>query len=112
MWLGMLYMPLFVLVSSALDTPTCAIFKAFYGLPALVPFCAFAALGLDRLWQWSGKLRPVLAVAFGGWAMNSFAAFWIARWSGPAPVTRPWSLYREGRTTEALFLLAARLAPA
>ena len=109
MLLGLFYLTLFALVSMSLNMPACAIFKAFYGLPALVPFCAFAARGLDRLWRWSGKLRPMLTVGFCIWALNSYASFWIARSSGPAQVARPWSLFRENRDAEALRLLDNRL---
>jgi hypothetical protein len=66
MLLGLFYLTLFALVSISLDMPACALVKAFYGLPALVPFCAFASLSLDQLWQWSGK-RPVLIVGFCIW---------------------------------------------
>jgi Flp pilus assembly protein TadD len=65
-----------ILVMS-LKIPSYAQLKAFYGLPALLPLCALAALGFE-FWADRGKLaRGVLAVAIGVWLLNVYASFWI-----------------------------------
>src|ERR1043166_6424510 len=109
MLLSLFYLALYALVSISLDMPASALMKAFYGLPALVPFCAFVATGCDALWKWCGKCRAIPIVAFSIWALNSFATFWIVRASAAAEVSRPWSLYREGQDAEAQRLLDARI---
>ena len=51
--------------------------KAFYGLPALLPFCALGAVGFE-FWAGRGKVaRYVLGVALGIWLVNLYASFWI-----------------------------------
>lgn len=51
--------------------------KCFYGLPALLPLCVFAVLGLD-FWARRGRgARAVLSVALLLWLCNVYASFWI-----------------------------------
>jgi Flp pilus assembly protein TadD len=83
--------------------------KAFYGLSALAPFCACGALGLDFLARRSGRLRPIVCVLFGVWAINSYASFWIVRSSVRAVVARSQCLFQAGRYAEAAQVLQARL---
>jgi tetratricopeptide (TPR) repeat protein len=52
--------------------------KAFYGLAAAVPLCAFAALGFDLLAASSRWLRGLVFVVLGVWAFNSAASYVIA----------------------------------
>src|SRR5262249_13072157 len=51
--------------------------KAFYGLSILVPLCAFAALGWEKL----KRVPPLLQSAVGAllliWALNSYFSVWI-----------------------------------
>jgi Flp pilus assembly protein TadD len=59
------------------NVPSYAQTKAFYGLPALLPFCALGALGFEY-WSGRGKVtRYALWVAFGIWVVNVYASFWI-----------------------------------
>jgi len=51
--------------------------KAFYGLSTLVPLCAFAAMGWEKLQLAPRSVRLALASFLVVWALNSFFAFWI-----------------------------------
>jgi Flp pilus assembly protein TadD len=51
--------------------------RAMYGLPAVLPFCAFGALGLEF---WETRLRaarPILGVGLGVWLLTVYFSFWI-----------------------------------
>jgi tetratricopeptide (TPR) repeat protein len=75
--------------------------KAFYGLPALIPFCAIGALGFDFLTRRSAKLRRLVCVVFGLWAMNNYASLWISRTSVPSAVAHARALAQKGQDREA-----------
>lgn len=62
-----------------LRLPYCGQVKAFYGLIAMLPLCAFGVLGWDLLSRWSKVAGWAAAILFGAWAMNSYASFWICR---------------------------------
>ncbi len=109
MMLALCFLIAIALLHRSLAAPYYCMVKAFYGLSALVPFCAFGATGLDRLWRTARKLRPVLCILFCTWAMTSIAAFWIPHSGTPALIARAISSFREGRHQEAVALLAARL---
>ena len=67
----------FAILSMSFKVPSYAQTKAFYGLPALLPFCAFGALGFEY-WTGRGKVvRKVMGVALGIWLVNVYASFWI-----------------------------------
>lgn len=76
--LGYSAMIVLALIFMSLRVASYAQVKAFYGLSALVPFCAFAAIGWDTLTR-----RKFVRIAFAAglllWALNSYAAFWIPR---------------------------------
>ncbi len=60
-----------------LKIPSHAQAKAFYALPAMLPFCAWAAMGMEY-WAGRGKMvRAILGVAMGVWIINVYASFWI-----------------------------------
>jgi hypothetical protein len=67
--------------------------KAFYGLSALVPLCAFGGWGLDliagggqRGGRLAGRLTATAAYAlFGAWACTAYASFWMRR-PDPGPL--------------------------
>jgi tetratricopeptide (TPR) repeat protein len=61
--------------------------KAFYALPALVPFCAYGAWGLDFLMTRWKPVRLLVAVLLAAWAMTSYASFWVVNSSSP---TQAW----------------------
>jgi tetratricopeptide (TPR) repeat protein len=107
--LGLGFLVALAMVHMSLAVPYYSIVKAFYGLSALVPLCAFGALGLDLLCRWSGKLRPVVCILFIVWALDTYASFWIPRGSVAALLGRARSLAEEGRPLEAKDLLQSRL---
>jgi tetratricopeptide (TPR) repeat protein len=51
--------------------------KAFYGLSTLVPLCAFAAVGWEKIRSTRRLLRLILASLLAAWALNGFFTFWI-----------------------------------
>jgi tetratricopeptide (TPR) repeat protein len=108
--LGLAFLAALAVVQMSIAVPYQCMVKAFYGLCALVPLCAFGAWGIDALCRWSGKLRPVICILFGVWAINSYAAFWISRSAIATVFSRTQSLWKEGRKLEAKELLQAGLA--
>ena len=67
----------FAIVAMSLKAPSYSHTKAFFALPALLPFCALGALGFD-FWAGRGRVaRHILAVALGFWLINLYASFWI-----------------------------------
>ena len=107
--LGLAFLAALALVHMSIVLPYQCHVKAFYGLCALLPLCAFGACGLDALCRWSGKLRPVICILFGVWAINSFAALWISRFAAATVRSRAHSQWKEKRQLEAAELLRARL---
>ncbi len=105
--LGLAFLATLALVRMSIVLPYQCHVKAFYGLCALVPLCAFGACGLDLLCPWSGKLRPVICILFGVWALNSFASFWVSRVSAATLSSRAQSLWKEKRGPEAIALVRA-----
>jgi tetratricopeptide (TPR) repeat protein len=93
----------------SLTAPCCGAVKACYGLPALVPLCAFGALGLDFLTRGHSKLRFLLCVLFGVWAINSYASFWVSRSSVPYLLSHAKELAIDGQVVQAEELLRERL---
>jgi tetratricopeptide (TPR) repeat protein len=83
--------------------------KAFYGLPALVPFCTVGAWGLSFLGGRNRYWRFILSVLLGLWAINSFASFWIVRSSVCCARTRGQILISENQFIPAADFLKARL---
>jgi Flp pilus assembly protein TadD len=83
--------------------------KAFYGLMALLPFCAFGALGWEVLARLLGKFRMLLAIAFGLWAINAYAGLWIRDNAPSTSVTRALFLIREHRVEPGLRLFESVL---
>jgi tetratricopeptide (TPR) repeat protein len=60
-----------------LTVPFYSMVKSFYGLCALIPFCAFGAVGWEVLTRGRKWLQFALGTILLVWAMNSFAAVWI-----------------------------------
>jgi tetratricopeptide (TPR) repeat protein len=100
---------LWAMVYMSLTAPYYSLVKAFFGLSALVPFCAFGALGLDFLTRRSAVLRGLVCIGLGLWAVNSYACFWISRTSGPSTIEQACALIRQGRFVDATKLLEQRL---
>jgi tetratricopeptide (TPR) repeat protein len=107
--LGLAFLAALALVHLSITLPYQCHVKAFYGLCALVPLCAFGACGFDALCRWSGKLRPAVCILFGVWAINSYAAFWISRPAVATFFSRAQSLWKEERGPEAKALVQAAL---
>jgi len=75
--LGLGWLFAFAIVDMSLKVPSYEQTKAFFGLPALLPFCALGALGFE-FWSGRGKVtRYALALAMGIWLLNVYASFWI-----------------------------------
>ncbi len=88
----------FAIFAMSLKLPHHSQSKAFFGLPALLPFCAFGVLGLDF---WAARLRqmrPFLLLGLGLWLLTVYASFWI----------RPDTL--QTRLSDAVGLLSATRA--
>ncbi len=141
MLLGTAFIIVFAMVQVSLVVPYYCMAKAFYGMSALIPFCAFAALGFDALMgcrpgegqrsrlpdgssapgvaqparpklllppaprSGLAPLRLFVCVAFGIWAMNSCASFWIRHSSPQALLTRALDVEDRGNHGEAAALL-------
>jgi tetratricopeptide (TPR) repeat protein len=89
--------------------PSSCMLKAFFGLSALIPFCAFGAMGLDFLARRNTILRNVICVMIGLWAINTYACFWILRSSVPSAVQRASALVGIKQYPEAIDLLRQSL---
>ncbi len=107
--LGLGFLVGFAMTQMSLVVPYYCMVKAFYGLSGLVPLCALAACGFDFPWQRMGKLRPILWVVFGMWAMSTFASFWVLRSSNPVLLWKVRTAYEEKNLPEAIRLLMDRL---
>jgi Flp pilus assembly protein TadD len=83
--------------------------KAFYALITLLPMCALGAAGWEVLTRFSGRLRPVLYVAAGVWAINACASFWIAHGTPATRTVQGYYYTLEGRPAEGIAELAAAL---
>jgi tetratricopeptide (TPR) repeat protein len=105
MVLGLSSVVVFALIQFSLAVPYYCSVKAFYAMSALIPLCAYAALGFDALTRRSTKLRLAFGIMFGIWAINSYASFWILGWSPRTNLARACSLDSEGRQAEAVQIL-------
>jgi tetratricopeptide (TPR) repeat protein len=85
------------LVYLNLTVPYYASVKAFYGLCALIPFCAFGAIGWEVLTRGRQRLQFALGLILMVWAVNSFAALWVHRNAAPTRVYLGLMLDLEGR---------------
>ena len=65
------------LVFMTLRVASYAQVKAFYGLSILVPLCAFAALGWEKLKTATRLLQLAFATLLFVWAFNSFFSVWV-----------------------------------
>ena len=107
--LGFGCLVLWATVYMTLTAPNYCTVKAFYGLSALVPFCACGALSLDSLTRRSAMLRGPVCVVFGMWAINSYASYLVSRSSALAAIEHVRVLVREGQNGDAVSFLKQRL---
>ena len=75
--------------------------RSSFGLMLLVPFCAFFALGLERLFSARRAFRLVLFTIVAWWGLNSAAAHWIPSSSVQARVLRANLYIRHGHFKQA-----------
>jgi Tfp pilus assembly protein PilF len=75
--LGLSAITLTALIFMTLKVASYAQVKSFYGLAALVPFCAFAVIGWQIFARRSRILRIILTAFLIFLALNSFASVWI-----------------------------------
>jgi Flp pilus assembly protein TadD len=75
--LGFLAAVAIALVFMTLRVASYAQVKAFYGLSMLVPLCAFAALGWEKLKSAPRFLRLVVGALLLVWALSSYFSVWI-----------------------------------
>ena len=100
MLLGLSCLVALALVYTSLAVPFFGQIKAHYGLCGLIPVSAFAAKSLDVFSVRIAKIRLVVWIAFGLWALNSYCAFWISRTSKPAMLARALSPSGESDRVE------------
>jgi tetratricopeptide (TPR) repeat protein len=77
MLLCLSFLSMFALIFYSLNAPFQCMVKAFYVMGALVPFCAFGALGLEAFAGRKLAARAACCVLFGIWAINTYVSFWI-----------------------------------
>jgi tetratricopeptide (TPR) repeat protein len=65
------------LIFMTLRVPSYAQVKAFYGLSAIVPICAFAAAGWQYLLSRKSKAGSAITAFLIFWALTSFGSVWI-----------------------------------
>jgi hypothetical protein len=99
--LGVSFMLGLALLQLSIKVPFHCAVKAFYCLGGLVPLCAFAVMGGDVLNRVRFKLRFVVYVMCGLWALNSFASFWIVKSSAMTRLIRATAHFEVGRLVEA-----------
>jgi tetratricopeptide (TPR) repeat protein len=107
--LGFGFIVLGAMVYLSLVVPYYCTVKAFYGLPALIPFCVCGALGLDLLARRNTKLRSMVCIVFGVWAINTYASYWISRSSVVSTVRQAFRLGSKGQYLDATDVLKQRL---
>ncbi len=91
----------FAAIYFSLVAPGASQVRASFGLMLLVPFCAFFALGLDRLISWRRGTGLVLGTLVLWSALNNLAAHWIPAGSAQARMLRANFFIRNGRAAEA-----------
>jgi len=99
--LGMLFAFAAGIALMSLRVPSYAQVKAFYALPALLPFCVVAVTGWDFLVNRIPKLWPLLWVWLLAWSMTAYAAFWIRPGNPVTYTVRGVGLADDGRDAEA-----------
>lgn len=75
--LGLAAATVIALIFMTLKVPSYAQVKAFYGLAALVPFCAFAVVGWQLFAPSARIVRSILTALLVFIAINSFTSVWI-----------------------------------
>jgi Flp pilus assembly protein TadD len=108
--LGLGWLFAFAIVDMSLKVPSYEQTKAFFGLPALLPFCALGGLGYE-FWSGRGKnVQSVLRVALGIWLFTVYASFWIKPNSAQTGLSSAIaaSVYVKGDSSKAFVKLLER----
>ena len=103
--LGLLWM--------SLRVPSYAQAKAFYALPALLPFSALAAVGWDWLRRWHRAVGTAVWVLLLFWCMTVYTTFWVRRGNPMTHLLQGAYLAQKGHYAEAVqsYSIAVRLKP-
>jgi Tfp pilus assembly protein PilF len=109
MVLGLGFLLALTMIHMSIVAPYYCLVKAIYGMSGLLPLCACGALGLNALSRRSGKLRLVMCVTLGAWALTSYTSFWIVRSSVPALLARSRALLEGQRYVESAAVLSTVL---
>ena len=101
------------LVYMGLKLPYYGQVKAFYGLIAMLPLCAFAARGWEFILRRGKVFVLAAATLFGVWALNSYASYWIRSGAAETQMTLGGVYARDGLKDRAgqYFAEAYRIAP-
>jgi Flp pilus assembly protein TadD len=99
------FLATFALVHGCFLWPSSGTAKAFYALPALVPFSALGALGFAAVQRRFPGLRPVVVISLSVWVLNTASSFWIAPSSSGTLIARVNSLREQGRYPQAISAL-------
>ncbi len=84
------------IIYMGLKLPYYAQVKAFYGMIAMLPLCAFAVKGWEMILRRGRAFVLVAGVIFGVWALNSYASYWIRSWDAETQVTLGGVFARDG----------------
>ncbi len=109
--LGTIFLFGFAILFMTLRVPFYTEAKAFYALPALVPFGALATAG----WDWLQKRNPALRTALWAillvWVMSVYTAFWIRAGNPQNYLARGLGQLGQQKYPESIqsFLMAAQL---
>jgi tetratricopeptide (TPR) repeat protein len=93
---GVAFATVAAIVYMGLKLPYYAQVKAFYGLVAMLPLCAFAARGWEIILRRGKWAASAAAVVFAVWAMNSYASYWIRTWDAETQITLGGVFARDG----------------
>ena len=111
--LGMVFFYGFGLIWNTLQAPYYCSVKAFYGMSALLPFSALAAVGCDWLRQRHRAVATAVWVLLLVWCMTVYASFWVSNGNPATHLLRGIDLARQGHYPEAAqsLSIALRLKP-
>jgi len=97
-------------VFMTMQVPYYGMVKSFYGPGALLPLCAFAAVGLDLAMTRARWSTALLLVLLGTWALTSYGAMWLGAGSPRALTFRSEAAFSKGADQDGAALLREALA--
>ena len=96
----------FAMIHMTLRVPSYAQAKAFYGLVAVSALAVFAATGFDALSRGGRFLQFASCFLMVGWALNSYAAFWVRGSGLETKLVQTIALSERGANKEALDIIS------